>query len=127
MNEPLLLLRNEYMSTPGGKKNNWLTLKLEGTNSNRSAIGARVFLKAGALMQVQEVTSQSSYYSHNDRRLHFGLGANEKADSIDIRWPNGETEKFSNIPANQILTIKEGEQGQREPLNSNEKGSTQKS
>lgn len=113
MNEPPLLLRNEYINSRVGGRNNWLTLKLEGTKSNRSAIGARVVLRAGGLVQVQEVTSQSSYYSHNDRRLHFGLGSTEKADSIEIRWPNGERETILNVAANQIVTIKEGEQGNR--------------
>src|SRR4029079_19033267 len=64
MNEPPLLLRN------GSRRpNNWLMLDLVGTKSNRSAIGARVILKIGGQIQFQEVTSQSSYYSHNDHRL----------------------------------------------------------
>jgi hypothetical protein len=78
-----------------------------GTKSNRSAIGARVLLRAGSRLQVQEITSQSSYYSHNDPRLHFGLGKHEKAQVVEIRWPSGQTETLKNIAANQILTIKE--------------------
>jgi hypothetical protein len=108
MNEPPLLLRNEYINEHRAGPNHWLTLKLVGTKSNRSAIGARVLLRAGSRLQGQEVTSQSSYYSHNDERLHFGLGPNEKADVIEIRWPSGQTETFRNIAANQIVTIKEG-------------------
>jgi hypothetical protein len=107
MNEPPLLLRNEYVNASSAGPNHWLTLKLVGTKSNRSAIGARVLLRAGARLQVQEVTSQSSYYSHNDKRLHFGLGEYEKAEAIEIRWPSGQTETLKNIAANQILTIKE--------------------
>ena len=107
MNEPPLLLRNEYINGRSAGPNHWLTLKLVGTKSNRSAIGARVLLRAGSRSQVQEVTSQSSYYSHNDQRLHFGLGKDEKAEVIEIRWPGGETETLKNITANQILTIKE--------------------
>src|SRR6266498_3909594 len=107
MNEPPLLLRNEYINERSAGPNNWLKLKLIGTKSNRSAIGARVLLRAGSQLQVQEVTSQSSYYSHNDQRLHFGLGEHEKADVIEIRWPSGQTETLKNIVANQILTIKE--------------------
>jgi len=103
MNEAPLLLRNEYRGP-----NNWLMLNLIGTKSNRSAIGARVVLKTGTQVQFQEVTSQSSYYSHNDHRLHFGLGQNKKADSIEILWPNGEREVLNNIPANKIVSIKEG-------------------
>jgi hypothetical protein len=65
-------------------------------------------LKAGGLLQAQERSSQSSYYSHNDPRLHFGLGPNTKADVIEIRWPGGATEFIKNVVVNQIVTIKEG-------------------
>ncbi len=108
MNEPPLLLRNEYISQRSHGTNNWLKLRLVGTKSNRSAIGARVLLRTGSQLQAQEVTSQSSYYSHNDWRLHFGLGQNEKADVIEIRWPGGFTETLRDVPANQIVLIKEG-------------------
>jgi enediyne biosynthesis protein E4 len=108
MNEPPSLLRNDYISGGGRGANRWLKLKLVGSKSNRSAIGARVRVKAGPHIQTQEVTSQSSYYSHNDLRVHFGLGANTKADLVEIRWPNGQTEVIKDIAANQIVTIKEG-------------------
>lgn len=108
MNEAPLLLRNEYFSKSTRGPNNWLMLNLIGTKSNRSAIGARVVLKTGAQLQFQEVTSQSSYYSHNDHRLHFGLGQNKQADSIEILWPSGEREVLNNVPANKIVNIKEG-------------------
>jgi hypothetical protein len=108
MNEPPLLLRNEYINQGSAGPNNWLTLKLVGTKSNRSAIGARVLLRVGSRSQVQEVTSQSSYYSHNDSRLHFGMGQSQKADLIEIRWPNGLTEMLRDIPVDHIVTIREG-------------------
>jgi hypothetical protein len=108
MNEPPSLLRNDYISAGGRGANNWLKLKLVGVKSNRSAIGARVTLRAGSRIQTQEVTSQSSYYSHNDLRLHFGLGENNKADQVDIRWPNGQTETIRDVAAGQIVTVKEG-------------------
>lgn len=107
MNEPPLLLRNDYFSKSSRGPNNWLMLNLIGTKSNRSAIGARVTLKTGAQLQFQEVTSQSSYYSHNDHRLHFGLGENKKADSIEILWTNGAREVLNDVPANKIVTVKE--------------------
>ncbi|MDQ3061293.1 MAG: CRTAC1 family protein [Acidobacteriota bacterium] len=103
MNEPPLLLRNNLKSD-----NHWLTLKLVGTKSNRSAIGSRVVIKNGGRVQTQEVTAQTSYYSHNDLRLHFGLGANRQVDSIEIRWANGQTEIIKNIAAAKFITIKEG-------------------
>jgi hypothetical protein len=108
MNEPPSLLRNEYNGRGKRGANNWLAVKLVGTKSNRSAIGARVRVRIGSRVQAQEVTSQSSYYSSNDPRLHFGLGAALKADQIEIRWPNGGTETLKDVPADRFITIKEG-------------------
>ena len=78
-----------------------------GTKSNRSAIGSTVLVKYGGKVQAQAVTAQSSFYSVNDRRLHFGLGANTRAD-IEIRWTNGLIEKFSAVESNQLITAMEG-------------------
>lgn len=108
MNEPPSLLRNEYISPGKSQTHNWLKVKLIGTESNRSAIGARVQIKTASGIQVQELTSQSSYYSHNDSRIHFGLGNSQKADEIKIRWPNGRVETVQDIPGNKLVTIKEG-------------------
>jgi len=108
MNEPPQLLRNEYNSERERGANNWLTLKLVGTRSNRSAIGARVLLESGGHKQLQEVTSQSSYYSHNDMRVHFGLGQAKKADRIEVRWPNGQAEVIKDVGCNQIAIVEEG-------------------
>ncbi len=108
MNEPPSLLRNEYITRRAGLTNNWLRLKLIGSKSNRSAIGARVVVKDGQRLQVQEITSQSSYYSHNDLRLHFGMGSSSKVEQIEIRWPSGETETLKDIAVNQTVRIKEG-------------------
>jgi len=87
--------------------NHWLKVKLVGTKSNRSAIGARVLARYGRKMQAQEVLSQSSFYSANDPRLHFGLGAETSAD-LEIRWPSGLHETLKGVHANQIIVIKEG-------------------
>ena len=108
MNERPSLLRNDYINAQSLNRNNWLKLKLIGVKSNRSAIGARVLLKAGGHTQAQEITSQSSYYSHNDMRLNFGLGSNKKAEQVEIRWPGGQTETIKDVAANQIVTIREG-------------------
>jgi hypothetical protein len=102
LHEPPSLLRNDVT---GGF--HWLKVKLAGTKSNRSAIGARVLVRYGQHEQLQTVLSQSSYYSVNDPRLHFGLGAEKSAD-IEIRWPNGLEEKYKAVPANQLVTIVEG-------------------
>jgi hypothetical protein len=102
LNEPPSLLRNDVS---GG--NHWIKLKLIGTKSNRSAIGARVTARYSGKVQVQEVLAQASFYSANDLRLHFGLGAAEKVD-LEVRWPNGNVEKIPNAPRDRFLTIKEG-------------------
>jgi enediyne biosynthesis protein E4 len=102
LNEPPSLLRNDLRG-----ENHWLKVRLVGTKSNRSSIGARVLLHYGGKVQAQSVMSQSSYFSANDPRLHFGLGAVKTAD-IDIYWPNGNLEHFKNIAANQLVTIVEG-------------------
>jgi hypothetical protein len=102
LNEPPSLLRNEVAGS-----NLWLKVKLVGTKSNRSAIGARVVVKAGASTQTQEVQSQSSFLSCNDFRLHFGLGEAKSAE-IRIRWPTGEWQTLTNVTPNQLITVKEG-------------------
>ena len=75
--------------------------------SNRSAIGARVTLRYGKHVQTQDVTAQSSFYSVNDRRLHFGLGPVTTAD-VTIRWPNGGTENIAGVPADHLIVVREG-------------------
>jgi hypothetical protein len=102
MNEPPSLLRNDMK--PG---NHWLKTLLTGVASNRSAIGAQVVVTYGDRKQAQSVMAQSSYLSANDRRLHFGLGA-EKSASLEIRWPNGNVEKIPDVPADRLVVIKEG-------------------
>ena len=102
MNEPPSLLRNDVTGTGG-----WLKVLLEGVKSNRSAIGARVVARYDGRAHAQEVTGQSSFYSANDRRLHFGLGAAAAAD-LTVRWPNGATETFTRVEANHLVVIREG-------------------
>jgi enediyne biosynthesis protein E4 len=97
------LLRNDG----GSKAGHWISLKLEGTKSNRNAAGARVELKAGGLTQVDEVHAGDSYISHSDWRLHFGLGAATTVDEITIRWPGGAVEKLTKVKADQVLRIVE--------------------
>ncbi len=97
----LLLNRND-------SPNHRVLFKLLGTKSNKAAIGARVTVKAGSLVQIDEVRGGASYLSQNDLRLHFGLGANDKMSEVSLRWPNGETEVLRNIAADFIYTIVEG-------------------
>ncbi len=87
---------------------NWLTVRLVGVTSNRSAIGARIRARTGDVMQTQEVRGGGSYYSQNDLRAHFGLGSATRVDRLEIRWPNGLEEMWPNVDVNRILTLKEG-------------------
>ncbi len=102
LNEPPSLLRNDVRND-----SKWLKVLLIGTQSNRSAIGTRVIAKYGDKIQAQTVMGQSSFYSVNDRRLHFGLGDNAHAD-LEIHWTNGLIEHFTAVEANRLITIREG-------------------
>jgi hypothetical protein len=100
MNEPPSLLRNDNNS-----KNHWVRLALEGTRGNRSAIGAIVTIEAGGRKQTQTLLSQSSFISQNDFRLHFGLGAAERVDSVIVRWPDGTTQNFPGGKSNRDMKL----------------------
>jgi len=98
---PTLLKRS---AKPTG---NWIVLKLAGTHSNRSAIGARVRLTADGHTQLDEVRSGGSYLSQNDLRLHFGLGRAAKVDRVEIEWPNSARQVERNLQVNRITTLTE--------------------
>ena len=88
--------------------NHWIAFKTVGTASNRDGIGARITVKAGKRILVDEVRSGSSYVSNNDMRVHFGLGSATKVDSVTVRWPNGRMETFENLPADSMHALREG-------------------
>lgn len=82
--------------------------RLIGTKSNKAAIGARIRVRCGELMQSGEVRGGASYLSQNDLRLHFGLGAHPSMDTVEIAWPSGLEETYKNLAADVIYTIVEG-------------------
>ena len=86
----------------------WSELKLVGTTSNRSAIGARARIVAGGVTFVREVVGGGSYYSQNDLRIHAGLGSAERIDRIEVRWPNGNEEVWRDVPIRTMVTLVEG-------------------
>jgi len=102
LNEPPSLLRNDLAG-----RANWIKVKLEGVKSNRGAIGARVVAHYDGKTQAQAVLSQSSFFSCNDPRLHFGLGSSAVLD-LEIFWPNGLHESYKGMMANRLVTIREG-------------------
>jgi enediyne biosynthesis protein E4 len=89
-------------------QNHWLTVRLVGTRSNRSAIGARVRCISGEISQWQEVRGGGSYFSQSDLRVHFGLGLDKKVDRLEVRWPNGLEESWTDLATDTFVTLKEG-------------------
>jgi len=98
------LLNNQRGSEAG----HWLLLSLEGTRTNRSAIGARVTLETAEGKQMREVRGGSSYESTHDFRVHFGLGRLETVKKLTVRWTDGTTQSFENLAVNRIYRLKEG-------------------
>jgi hypothetical protein len=103
LNEPPSLYLNE-----GGNLGAWVSFDLEGTDSNRDAIGARVDIEAGGRKQVAMVRSGGSYLSHNDMRIHFGIGTADRIDRVRILWPSGRVDWFHDLPAGRFVRIREG-------------------
>jgi len=103
MNAPMSLLVNQVKSS-----NHWIALKTTGTKSNRDGIGAKIRMKVGDRVLVDEVRSGSSYDSSSDVRVHFGLAAATKLDWVEVRWPSGLREKFMNMQLDSMNTLQEG-------------------
>jgi hypothetical protein len=99
---PLLIYRNTV-----SPENDWIEFSLEGTKSNRSAIGAKLTLFWDGKQQVQLVSGGSGFASENDRRLHFGLGKNPSIDKVVIRWPSGVTQTLRDLAPNRLYNVKE--------------------
>jgi enediyne biosynthesis protein E4 len=97
------LLRND-----GGNRNNWLTLLLRGTRSNRSGLGARIEVLAAGKWRVFQTLGGGSIMAANDPRVHIGLGGATSAEEIVVHWPSGLVQRIKNVAARQILTIEEG-------------------
>jgi enediyne biosynthesis protein E4 len=99
-----MILRNHGI--PG---RHWVSFELTGKKSNRLALNARISLTAGGMTQTDEIHSGGSYLSQNDLRLHFGLGAAEKIDKVQIRWPSGLVDNLTNLAADHFYSVVEGE------------------
>ena len=97
------LLRND-----GGNANNWLTVHLVGTKSNRDGLGSVLKLTSEGFTQVKQSKGGMSYMSASDPRIHFGLGKRKTIESLQITWPSGQVDNLSKVPTNQIITVKEG-------------------
>jgi hypothetical protein len=95
------ILRND-----GGHENAWISLRLQGTKSNRMGLGTRVVARSGDLVQIAEATTAGSIFSASDSRVHFGLGTAATVD-LEIRWPSGTVQKLEAVPANRIIDVDE--------------------
>ena len=101
--EPMILKNNGI----AGK--HWVSLELQGTKSNRLAIGARLKVVAGGMTQTEEIHSGGSYLSQSDLRVHFGLNSATKIESVEIRWPSGKIEMLKNLDADKFYAVLEGQ------------------
>jgi hypothetical protein len=99
--------RGAFLRNNKGNQNNWITLNLIGTVSNRDGIGTRIKVTSGGKVQTNQKKSTSGYLSQNDPRMHFGLAKNEIVARIEIKWPSGKLQILENVKVNQILTVKE--------------------
>jgi len=102
------LLRNNI-----GSRRNWLAVELEGTQSNRDAVGAMVTIETGGEKQLRLLSAGSGFASQNSARLYFGLNYKTQVDALIVRWPSGRVERFEKvgdktIVARQLVRIKEG-------------------
>jgi len=102
MGDRVFLLRNR-----GSSENHWLMLDLQGNKSNRDGFGARITVTAGNTSLFTEARCQAAFLGTSDRRVHFGLGPNKSVDKIEIKWPSGTVQTLNNVPADQILKVKE--------------------
>jgi len=109
-NEPLVYLHN-LTENPG----HFVTLRLEGTRSNRDGVGARVTVVAGRHRQVAHRLGGGSYQSANESRLHFGIGDRSRVDSVEVRWPSGRVDQWTDLAADTGYLLREGA-GQTSPL-----------
>jgi Ca2+-binding RTX toxin-like protein len=91
-----------------GNGNHWLQIDLEGTISNRTAVGAKVYITAGGKKQVREQNAGVHSQAQNAQRLHFGVGTQTLISEIEIHWPNGDIQRFRNVAVDQIIKVTEG-------------------
>jgi hypothetical protein len=105
--------QNNFLYRNKGNSNNWINILCKGTASNRSAIGARVIVRAtingNSVRQIREIFGQTGYNSQNSLNEEFGLGNASIIDSLIVKWPNGNTESFTNVALNRFITVTENQ------------------
>ncbi|HHP7231572.1 MAG TPA: FG-GAP-like repeat-containing protein [Xenococcaceae cyanobacterium] len=105
--------RKTYLATPfqlfknQGNSNNWLNIKLQGTQSNRDGVGSQVRVTSGGTTQLREQNGGTHNFAQNEQRLHFGLAQDSTIEQIEIQWASGITQILNNVAVNQTLTVVE--------------------
>ena len=99
LNDRPRLLRND-----GGNRNPWLMVDARAPNGRSPAIGSRVTVTAGGVRQIRDLIPTGGYLSQGDPRLHYGLGRHQRAERVEIRWPDGPTTVLNDVPSRQFLT-----------------------
>ncbi len=110
--DAVILAQNDplaYFHNRSERVGHFVTLRLEGTTSNRDGVGARVTLTAGGRRQVAQRVGGASYQSANDPRLHFGLGMSDRVESLEVRWPSGKVDHYKDLPAGTGYLLREGD------------------
>ena len=102
---PQQLYRNQ------GNGNSWLQIDLQGVQSNRDGIGAKVYVTAGGITQLREQTGGIHYKTQDHKRLHFGLAENDTVERVVVQWPSGITQQMDNVTANRVMEITEEDNG----------------
>jgi hypothetical protein len=86
--------------------NHWLQVKLLGASGNRQAIGARVSVRTAGAVQVQEIgVGDGAFFSQGHYRLYFGLGSIASAEEVEVRWPDGHTQKLNDVKGDRLLVV----------------------
>jgi hypothetical protein len=105
--------RNAFYRNKAGNRNHWFEIELKGEQSNRFGVGAQITLEAGGRKYFREVKGSEGFGATNPYRQHFGLGANTRIDSLEVRWPSGLRQSFRDLPANQIAGLTENSEAVR--------------
>jgi hypothetical protein len=98
---------NAFYRNLKGNQNNWLEVDLRGVKSNRFAVGAQLTVRAGGLLVYREVKGSEGFGATSSYRQHFGLGKQTKIDSLEIRWPSGVIQRFTDLEVNRIIAVQE--------------------
>jgi hypothetical protein len=103
-NEPLVVLNNRT-----GQAGHWVTVRLEGTGSNRDGVGAVVRVQAGGRTQTIQRFGGGSFESASDPRLHVGLGTATSIDELEVRWTSGKLDHWTELKSDTAYLLREGE------------------